>query len=369
MLVGACSGSTDGSETTATSVAPPTTAAAPVGVIDASFLAEQVAKSWDSSRPGAVMVSVFDRDGGTVHASVGTDSNDAVPSPNDRFRIGSITKMITAMTVMSLVEEGTVDLDAPVADYISRVEIDDRITIRDLLQHSSGLPEYTFGDLYLRALAEEPARAWSPEEVIALAPSTTPEFEPGSAFAYSNTNYTVLGVVIEEVTERTYHEAVRERIFDPLGMSDSYLEGYEAGPPVFGGYTDIFGEIEPVDFDFTSIATNAWASGGVVSTGPDLHRMISAFFAGDILSPSSVAEMTNNTEWGFGFFAPEWTSATPLLGHDGRTVGSGTFLIHAPETGMTVFTVANADHLKVSPATGSVAEAIGVPGVQLDPGE
>jgi len=134
---------------------------------------------------------------------------------------------------------------------------------------------------------------------------------------------------------------------------------------VFGGYHGIYDAIEPVEFDFTSVATSAWAGGGMVSTGLDLHTMVSALFAGDVISSDLLTEMTQNTEWGFGMFAPEWTSDTPLLGHDGRTLGSGTFLIHAPETGMTVFTVANADHLLVSPAAGAVAEAIGVHGVRL----
>jgi len=237
-VAGACSGDSDSAADseaittttaqapTTTTQAPTTTTAAAISKIDESFLVEQVAKSWDSSRPGAVMISVFDPDGGTVHASIGTDFTDTAPTPDDLFRIGSITKMFTAVTVLSLSEEGLVDLDTPVREYVARVDTDDRVTVRDLLQHSSGLPDYVGGVEYLRMLVDDPTRAWAPEEAIALAPTGEPDFEPGSAFAYSNTNYLVLGLLIEEVTGRPYHDVVRERIIHPLSMSDTYLEGY-----------------------------------------------------------------------------------------------------------------------------------------------
>lgn len=348
-----------------TTVPPATTTAPTPPLIDEPFLAGQVAKSWDSSKPGAVMISVFDPGGGSVWASVGTDDAGTSPTPDDAIRIGSVTKMFTATVVMSLVADGLVDLDASVRDYVSRVDVESQVTVRDLLQHSSGIPDYVGGGEYLAALIDDPTRTWLPEEVIALAPPTDLDFEPGSSYAYSNTNYIVLGVLIEEVTGQPYHEIVRERILDPLNMASTYLESYEDGPDPFAGYTGLFGSIDPVTFDFTSIATNEWSAGGLVSNGQDLHTMLTAFFAGEIVPEELVTEMTQNTDWGFGFFAPEWSSDTPLLGHDGRTVGSGTFVIHAPDTGVTVFTFANADHLKVSPATGAVAEAIGVPGVEL----
>jgi D-alanyl-D-alanine carboxypeptidase len=312
---------------------------------------------------------VFDAGGSSVSASVGTGANGEQLPADAAIRVGSITKLLTSTTVLSLVDEGLVDLDAPLSRYVSRFDIDDRVTIRDALQHSTGLPEYTDTDGYLPMLVEDPSREWTPEEVFALGRTAQLDFDPGASFAYSNTNYIALGLVIEEITGQAYDQAVRERIIDPLGLSDTYLEHYEEGREPLGGYTGLSGEIEPVAFDFTSIATNEWSAGGMVSSGRDLHRFMSALFAGEIVSPALVTEMTQDPEWGFGIFEPEWSSETPLLGHDGRTLGSGTFLVHAPQTGMTVFTFANADHLKVSPATGDVAEAIGVQGVRLVAGD
>jgi D-alanyl-D-alanine carboxypeptidase len=284
--------------------------------------------------------------------------------------VGSITKTFTAVTVLSLVDEGLIDLDAPVTDYVTRFEIDAGITVRDALQHTSGLADEVG---YLTAIFDEPTRIWSPEEVLAGIQTNDVDVNASAVHAYANTNYTVLGVLIEEVTGSPYHEVVRERVIDPLGMGGTYLAFHEEGPSVFGGYYRVFGDNDsfsgtpqPLDFDFTSVETHAWASGAMVSTARDLHVMISALFDGSIISPVLVSEMTPDLEYGLGLYAPEWTSETPLIGHDGRIPGAGTFLIHAPETGATVFTVSNADYLFVSPATGAVAEAIGVPGFRLD---
>ncbi len=335
-------------------------------VIGEVFLEEQANKSLDPSRPGAVMVVVFDAAGDMRYASVGTDPTGATPTPADHFRVGSITKMMTALTVLSLVDEGLIGLDDPVSGYVSRLTIDDRITVRDALQHSSGLADpFDLQPDLLRTLTDDPTRSWSPEDMFELAAADDLAFAPGERFAYSNTNYTLLGVMIEEVVGLPYHEVVRERIIEPLEMTGTYLAGFEDGPEVFGGYISFRGSDEPLEFDFTSMETAAWAAGGMVSTASDLHAMFSALFAGEIITQDLVDEMTANPSDGLGIWAPEWKAQTPLFGQDGRIPGAGTFLVHAPETGATVFTVSNADWLKVSPATGEVAEAIGVPGVTL----
>lgn len=356
------------SPSTPSTVPPTTSTLIPADVIGNEFLAEQASKSWDSSRPGAVMVVVFDSDGRSVHASLGTDPSGSSPTPADAFRIGSITKLFTAVAVLALVDDGLVDLDASLSEYVTRVDVDDRVTVRDALQHTSGLPDYTEVSGFDSLLYEDFSRVWLPEEVVAIAPVDELDFQPGDGFGYSNTNYTVLGILLEEVTETPYHEVVRERIIDPLSLTGTFLAGFEEGPEVFGGYEDFLGTTVPIDYDFTSIATNAWAGGAMVSTGGDLHTLVSALFAGEIISTDLVTQMTANAEYGFGLYSPEWKSETPLFGHDGRIPGAGTFLLHSPKTGMTAFTVSNSNHLKVSPATADVAKLIGVPGARLELG-
>ena len=315
------------------------------------------------------MVSVHGPDGGVAYASVGTDPSGAEPTPDDVFRIGSISKLFASLTVLSLVDDGLVDLDAPLNQYIEGVDTGDGVIVRDALQHTSGIPDYTELPDFLATVVDDPSRKWSPEEILALVPAGESDFEAGTAFAYSNTNYILLALLIEEVTGLAYHEAIRERVIDPLGLDNTYLAGYEDGPAVFGGYFPSLNSVVPLTFDFTAIATIAWASGAIVSNGNDLHTVMTALFAGEIISPELVTEMTANPEYGFAIYVPGFPSETPLYGHDGRIPGSGTFYVHAPETGMTVFTVSNADHLKVTPATAGVAEVIGTPGVELASGD
>ncbi len=362
---------TAAAETTTTMAPTTTTEASAVAspTIDQAFLAEQAAKSWDPKQPGAVMVSVYGPDGGVVYASVGTDTSGAEPTPDDLFRVGSISKLFTSLTVLSLVDDGLVDLDAPLSQYIDRVDTGEGVMVRDALQHRSGIPDYTESAGFLDMLLGDTSREWTPEETIALIPAGVLDFVPGSTFVYSNTNYIMLGLLIEEVTGLSYHEAVRSRLINPLKLTNTYLAEFEDGPAVFGGYYQLLGSIEPLTFDYTSLATSAWSAGAIVSNGQDLHTVLSALFAGEIISPELVTQMTANPEYGFAIFVPEFNSETPLFGHDGRIPGSGTFYVHAPETGMTVFTVSNAGHLKVTPATGDTAEAIGVRGVQLVSGD
>ena len=331
-------------------------------VVDEAFLMEQASKSLGPDQPGAVMVAVFDAAGSSVHAALGTDPAGAPPQLDDAFRVGSITKAFTAITVMTLVDDGAVDLDGPVSDYVTRVAIDGDVTVRDVLRHSGGIDDPTG---FLTAIADDRSRVWTPEDVLAI--TRLDDLEPGTAHEYANVNYNVLGVLIEDVTGQPYHEVVRERILEPIGMNGTYLAYYETGAEVFAGYYDVFGESgfggtpEPIDFDLTSTETYAWASGAMVSTPGDLHLLMSALFGGELLPASLVDEMTPETGYGLGLEAPDFESASPLFGHSGRIAGSGTWLIHAPDTGATVFTVSNGDHLLVSPATRAVAEAIGSP--------
>lgn len=317
------------------------------------------------------MVVAHDHEGARAWAGSGTDPSGAQPTPDAPIRIGSITKTFSAVVVLSLVADGLIDLDDDAVDHLDRVDLDPRITIRDLLQHSSGLPDSTEVPRFNGILKDDPTRSWAPEDILALTSTIDVEFEPGSKSSYSNNNYTVLGVLIEEVTGQPFHEALRARVLDPLGLDGTYLPVAEDGPEPFGGYEGAtFGGTtvtEPITFDFTSYTTASWAAGGLVSTAPDLHTFISALFEGAIIPPSLVTEMTANPANGFGIYAPEWDSPTPVLGHDGRTAGAGTFLLHAPETGMTVFTMSNANYLFVSPATKGVAIAIGNPNTTLVP--
>ena len=148
---------------------------------------------------------------------------DDLPTPSDHYRIGSITKTMTATVILQLVQEGKVSLDDPIAKYRPDVPNGDNITIAHLLDMRSGLAGYTENLEFQRAVDEDPERVWSPDELLALAFSTPALFPPGTAWRYSNTNYILLGAVMEDVTGQTAPELFQDRLFDPLGMDATVM--------------------------------------------------------------------------------------------------------------------------------------------------
>lgn len=306
----------------------PTDALAPLGAEFAETVAGNVAVT-----DGAFMFAVVAEDGEVISGSTGTDADGQEPSPSDVFRVGSITKVFTSLAVLSLVEDGLVALDDAASDHVSRVPVPADVTVRDLLRHTSGIENYTEGDDFFPELFADPARVWTPEDTVELVGEAPPLFEPGSEFSYSNTNYTILGVLIEELTGRAYHEVVRERILDPLGLASTYLAGFEDGPGVFQPYDPE----SDGDDDYTSIATSAWAGGAMVSSADDLHRFFTALFDNEIVSDALVAEMLVGDDYGLGIELGE--AANGLYGHSGGIPGYETFVRHSPDLGMTGFVV------------------------------
>jgi len=342
-------------ETSSTSAADSTTTVVAVGV-DEGLLAEQVDAVVFPDDQGAAMVAVLHDDDSIVHAGRGSDQDGNSPVPGSVFRVGSITKVFTSLLTLTLADEGAIDLDAPAADYVARVAVPTGVTVRDLLQHTSGLPNYTDAPGFFESVSDDPQRTWSPEETIAGVQDAEPLFDPGARFSYSNTNYLVLGVLIEEVTGHSYADELRARIIEPLGLTSTYLAGFEEGPAPFGAYvaTSLSGPSEPIDFDYKSIATNAWAAGAVVSSAEDLHVLLSVMFDGNIVSSDSLAAMTESQDYGLGLVQ----LGPGLHGHGGSIPGYQTFVAHAPETGTTAFFVVTNDGITRPPPVDPILERI-----------
>ncbi|WP_086849866.1 serine hydrolase domain-containing protein [Amycolatopsis kentuckyensis] len=209
---------------------------------------------------------------------------------NGSYRAGSVTKTFVATVVLQLVAEGRVRLDAPVARYLPGLLPDGRITVRQLLQHTSGLYNYT--DDFDRADPEALRhRGAEPAELVAMALKHPALFPPGTKWSYSNTNYIVAGMIAEKVTGKALTDSIAHRITRPLGLKDTYLprRGDERLPaPHAVGYLPMAGKL--VDFsDFD--ATIGWAAGGLISTPADLNRFYGALLGGRLLRPAELAEM------------------------------------------------------------------------------
>ncbi|MFJ7216690.1 serine hydrolase domain-containing protein [Amycolatopsis sp. NPDC098790] len=275
--------------------------------------------------PGAEAVIQDGRRTRVVRSGVG-DVATGKPFPrNGSFRAGSVTKSFVATVVLQLVGEGRVKLDAPVERYLPGLLPDRRITVRQLLQHTSGLYNYT-DDLDLSDPEALRHRGAEPAELVAMAVRHPALFPPGTDWSYSNTNYIVAGMLAEKVTGHALSELIAQRITRPLGLRDTYLprRGDEKLPdPHAVGYTP--DRVDFSDFD----ATIAGAAGGLVSTPADLDRFYGALLGGRLLRPAELAEMKRTVPADLGVPGARYglgVGSIPLScgefwGHEGGIIG------------------------------------------------
>ncbi|MBF9128464.1 beta-lactamase family protein [Plantactinospora sp. S1510] len=243
------------------------------------------------------------------------DLRTGAPVPDGaRFRIGSVTKVFTATVVLQLVAEGRVGLDVPVQRYLPRLLPADypAVTVRQLLDHTSGLPSPTLPDGVEWQLAHRFDR-WTPEQIVRAALRNERAFEPGDKQHYTNMGYIVAGMLIERVTGHSYAHEMRERIFEPLGLRDTYVPG--ADPTIRGphahGYQTVSRNGRTTLVDVTNWSqTMTPAAGDMISTLADLDTFLRELFAGRLLPAAQLDEM---------FTLPETSDGEPALYSIGLT--------------------------------------------------
>ncbi|RSM70774.1 alkaline D-peptidase [Kibdelosporangium aridum] len=229
----------------------------------------------------------------------------AKPPTNGRFRIGSNTKTFVATVVLQLVGEGKVGLDAPVAAYLPEFGMDRRITVRMLLQHTSGLFDYTGAvlpdgtivpgiPLVGQEFVDNRFHTYRPEELVRFGLSKPPLFAPGTDWTYTNINYVLAGLLIEKISGRPYGDELQRRILRPLGLRDTVVPGTSPeipGPHAHGYYRyQDAGQWKTVDI---TRQNPSWATsaGELISTTKDLHTFFSALNRGKLLPAPLLAEM------------------------------------------------------------------------------
>jgi D-alanyl-D-alanine carboxypeptidase len=268
------------------------------------------------------------------------------------FRIASITKVFVAVVVLQLVEEGRLGLDDPASRYAPDAAAWP-VTIRQLLNHTSGIPDFGMADSFGEELAARRDRRWTPAEAVGLVADKKPTFAPGTDYSYSNTNYVLLGEVIETVTGHRWAQEVRSRILDALDLRDTYVAGFEpAGRPVIPGYFDLDndGDFDNVETGqpWTSLETSDGAAGCIVSTGPDLLAFGDALFHGRLLSAETMRAMTAEgpfhprfTNYGLGLEIARPDYRTTILGHGGYLPGFRSSLWYVPSRDAVIVVLAN----------------------------
>ncbi len=248
---------------------------------------------------------------------------------SDSARVGSITKTFVSTVALQLVGEGRLRLDDTVARWLpGAVPGGAAITIRELLNHTSGLFNYTDDEQFLNAYLANPTRAWTPQELLAVAAAHPRLFPPGTSWSYSNTNYIVLGLVLQAVTGRDVATLVRERIVRPLHLDQTFLAldariaGSHADGYIPPSLTGTPGYLDVTDWS----PTVAWAAGAVVSSAPDLARFYSALLSGRLLPRPLLHQMTTTVpaalglDYGLGIFRLA-TQCGTVWGHDGSIPG------------------------------------------------
>ncbi|SNT41698.1 D-alanyl-D-alanine carboxypeptidase [Asanoa hainanensis] len=283
--------------------------------------------------PGAL--AQFRDEDGTVDLASGVAELGAERpvAPDGFFRIGSVTKTFTAVLVLQLVGEGRLDLADTVERWLPGL-VPGGITVRQLLDHTSGLHNYT-DDLDVAGILRDRRRRWQPREMVDRATAHGPRFAPGTDRAYCNTGYILLGMIIEAATRSTYSAELEQRVLGPLELKQTALPADEKLPePHAHAY------LPAADGELVDVTaydpSQAWAAGGMISTAGDLNRFFAALLTGAL--PADLEELRTTTR----LTLPD---ATVVWGKDGGFFGYRTLSFHTPDAGrqltVSVTTAAN----------------------------
>lgn len=273
-------------------------------------------------------------------------------SSNDLYGIGSITKTFVAVVILQLVEERKLRLDETPAEILGQASVRDvpnaaTATLAQLMNHTSGIPSWEEVPRWVRearGASYDPRRAWSEASGLSYLRGLRPLGPPGSLYHYSNTDYTILGLIVQKVTGHRLMFEIRRRILAPLGLQDTYLEGYEPVPENrvarryqfataefrrTAGVSKVFTEVRPSLIDVSaSRLSPEWAAGGILATASDLARFALALRDGRLLTPASMRFMTEwratdqpGTEVGHGLFRSLRRDGLYQIGHTGNVLG------------------------------------------------
>ncbi|MDF2826147.1 MAG: penicillin-binding protein beta-lactamase class [Mycobacterium sp.] len=339
--------------------------------------------------PGAVVVVRTPQGAHTV--SVGTTDlrTQTPPRADTHFRIASNTKTMTAALIVLMAQDGVLALDDPISAHVPGVPHGEDITLAHLLTMRSGLWGYTFSPELAAALDADPARSWTPQEVLALAYAHPRLFAAGTEYDYSNTNYALLGLVAEKVGGRPLSVLLHERLFGPLGLRQTFLPAAtDTGLPapyshgyMYGGSAYALGDLaypddlrvaayartlQPIDYTHQN-SSYATAAGGAVSTADDLASWIRSLVVGDVFSPEMQQQWRNSLipedpdagpggqRYGYGISYQRYGPQAAMYYHGGELPGFNSFMGHDPENDVTLVIWTN---LTLSPDGRTTANAM-----------
>lgn len=315
---------------------------------------------------------------------------DGAASTEDYWRIASISKPITSAVILRLVEQGLVDVDATVATYLGDewatgyeldgVDYAPLITIRQILDHTDGFREYAFDPGFYLMVSDRLDVSMDPQEVVDWAFSVGPQFVPGTEYSYNTVGHIVAGLVIEAVTGKTAHEAMRELVFDPAGVTELYLTPGESPPtyvpamyvqgelaglisllPGLAPYLDAaeVGDLFDLSVGPQEVLTSApWTGGGIEAQMDDLARFFKAMFDGTVLQEETVelfSETALDTSYALGIQLSERVGYRTFE-HGGGVPGFRSHARYFPDLDVSMALSTNL--IPVDPDVGQLADTV-----------
>lgn len=304
----------------------------------------------DSARWPGVTLALALPDGRVISVASGfSDTTRKVPMrTSDRLLQGSVGKTYVAAVAMQLMAEGTLDLEAPISRYLADEPWFDRlpnaraITVRQLMNHTSGLVRYEFQPEATARLRAEPYKVWTPLDRLAYVFDEPAPFAAGAGWEYSDTNYIVLGMIIERLTGASYYDELRRRVLEPLSLENTIPSDRPMLPGVVNGYAGAGNELGGYDASLVDgrLAINPqfeWTGGGIASTTADLARWAKLLYEGKAFPPEQLhrmldgvpARLGRNTRYGLAVILRD----TPLgatYGHSGFFPGYATEMLYFP---------------------------------------
>jgi len=318
------------------------------------------------SIPGAVaLVSSASRGTWTQAFGVADVATGAKLTTGSHLRIASVTKTIVALIVLRLAEAGELALDDEIRVHLPQLPVPGGVTVRRLLNMTSGLPDYT-SDEFVAGTLVQPGRVWTPVELLDIAFRHPQRSEPGGTWDYCNAGYIILGMLIESLKGERVEVTARRLVLDPLGMRDTHMppltrDGAGLPDPYVRGYHRRDGEL----IDATNINPSwGWTAGNAVSTAHDLAVLVESSVRGDLLQEQTrIEQMTGvpiaGSTWSYGLGIADFDG---LWGHNGEMPGFQSFAGHDPQTGLTVVVLTNVDGVSADALAGVLRTELGIGG-------
>ncbi|WP_225725134.1 MULTISPECIES: serine hydrolase [unclassified Nocardia] len=303
-----------------------------------------------------------------LSAGVADTGSNRPAGPRDQFRVGSITKTFTATLILQLAAEHKLGLDDTVEQWLPGLVQGNghdgrKITIRQLLNHTSGIFGYTMDERMLEShwtpeLLEHRFDKFTPEELVRIAVSHPADFEPGTQWGYSNTNFVVAAMIVERASGLSYAEAIEYRISRALKLTDTYAPGSDTGfrgPHVHNYSTLMVTDPQAAIHDVSEISPSyAFGVGEIISTADDLTTFLSALLGGRILPPAQLDEMLtmipvpdgtwlDGYSYGLGISSVTLPNGTTVYGHGGMIFGTWSYLYGTKDGHRTVAQNVNGD--------------------------